>query len=63
MNYDENFTHKYYASFLPSKYHEDISSGSEYDSTKWRVSCNKNIILYLLLNKLKSFEWKLLLFF
>ena len=51
MNDDENFIHKYYAPFLPSKNHEDISSGSEYDSVKRRVRCNKKIILDLLLNK------------
>ena len=27
-NENENFTHKYYAPFLPSKNNEDISSGS-----------------------------------
>ena len=29
MNDDENFIHKYYAPFLSSKNHEDVSSGSE----------------------------------
>ena len=42
---------KYYAQFLSSKNHEDISSGSEYDSAKQRVHRNKNIILDLLLYK------------
>ena len=50
--------HKYYAPFLPSKNYEDVSSGSEYDPEKRRVCCNKMIIYYLLLNKPKSFEWK-----
>ena len=27
MNDDESFIHKYYAPFLPSKNHEDVSSG------------------------------------
>ena len=31
MNDDYNFIHKYYAPFLSSNNHEDISSGSEYD--------------------------------
>ena len=53
MNYDEHFIHKYYAPFLPSNNHEDISSGSQYDSEKRRVRCNKRIILDLLLNKSK----------
>ena len=54
MNDDENFIHKYYAPFLPSKSYEDVSSGSEYDSVKQRV----RIILDLLLKKSKSFEWQ-----
>ena len=28
MNDDESFIHKYYLPFLPSKNHEDVSSGS-----------------------------------
>ena len=48
MNDDENFIHKYYAPFLPSNNNEDVSSGSEYDESKQRVRCHKNIILYLL---------------
>ena len=55
MNDDNNFIHKYYVPFLSSKNHEDVSSGSEYDSTKRRVRCNKNIISNLLLNKSTSF--------
>ena len=31
MNDDELYINKYYAPFLSSKDHEDISSGSEYD--------------------------------
>ena len=60
---DENFINKYYAPFLPSKNNEDVSSGSEYDSAKRRVRRNKNIILYLLLNKPKSFECQVSLLF
>ena len=40
MNDDENFIHKYYAPFLPSNNNEDVSSGSEYDSSKQRVLRN-----------------------
>ena len=29
MNDDDNFIHKYYAPFLSSNKHEDVSSGSE----------------------------------
>ena len=58
MNDDENGIQKYYAQFLPSKNNEYLSSGSEYDSAKRRVRPNKNIILDLLLNKSKSFEWQ-----
>ena len=55
MNDDDKFIHKYYAPFLSSKNHSDVSSGSEYDSAKRRFFCHKNIILYLLLNKSKRF--------
>ena len=41
-----------------SKNYEDVSSGSEYDSAKRTVSRHKNNIWDLLLNKSKSFEWK-----
>ena len=58
MNDDANFIHKYYAPFLQSNNHEDISSGSEYDSAKRRIRHNKKIILNLLLNKAKIFEWQ-----
>ena len=51
MNDDENFIRKYYTQFLPSNNHEDISSGSEYDSVKQRLRSNKKIILDLLLNE------------
>ena len=55
MNDDDSFIHKNYALFLSSKNHEDVSSGSEYDSVKRRVRHNKKFILYLLLNKSNSF--------
>ena len=55
MNDDKTFIHKYYAPFSPSNNNEDVSSGWEYDSEKQRVRNNKNILLDLLLNKLKSF--------
>ena len=58
MNYDDNFIHKYYAPFLSSKNNEDVSSVSEYDSEKRRVHYNKNLILDLLSNKSKTFEWQ-----
>ena len=54
-NNEENFIHKYYEPFLSSNNHEDVSSGTEYDSAKRRFCRNRNIILYLLLNKSKSF--------
>ena len=44
-----------------SKNHEDVSSGSEYYLAKQKSHCNKKNILYLLLNKSKAFEWKILL--
>ena len=56
MNDDENFIHKYYAPFLPSNNNEDVSSGSEYNPEKQIVRRHENDILYLLLNKSKSFE-------
>ena len=34
INYDEDFIHKDYAPFVLSNNHEDVSSGSEYDSAK-----------------------------
>ena len=58
-----NFIHKYYASFLSSKNHKDLFSVSEYDSDKWRVCRNENIILDVLLNKSKSFECQVSLLF
>ena len=58
MNEDENFIQKYYAPFLPSNNNKYVSSGSEYDSAKRRVRRNKKIILDLILNKSKSFEWQ-----
>ena len=47
---DDNYIHKYYALFLLSKIHKYASSGTEYNSTKRRVRCQKNVILDLLLN-------------
>ena len=61
MNDDDNYMHKYYATFLSSKNHEDVSSGSEYDSVKLGFFCNKNIILNLLLNIF--FKWQVSLLF
>ena len=43
MNDDENFIHKYYTPFLSSKNHEDLLSGSFYDSAKRTVSCHKKL--------------------
>ena len=56
MNDDDNIIHKYYAPFLSSKNHEDVSSGSEYDLANRRVRQDKKIILDLLLSKPKRFE-------
>ena len=43
MNDDTNHIHKYYAPFLLSNNHEEVSSGSEHDSVKRRVdSIQKN---------------------
>ena len=50
MKVYDNFIHKYYASILLSKNHEDVSSGSEYELEKRRVRRQKNVILDLLLN-------------
>ena len=63
INDDDSYIHNYYAPFLSSNNHEDLSSGSEYDSAKWRVCCNKNMILDLILNKSRSFEWQVTLLF
>ena len=63
INDDENSIHKYYVQFLLSNNNEDVSSISEYNSAKQRVSHNKKIILDLLLNKSKSFEWQVSLLF
>ena len=41
MNYDENFIHKYYSQFLPSKNIIDVFSESYYDPAKQRVDCNR----------------------
>ena len=56
INGDSNYIHKYYAPFLLSNIHEDLSTGTLYDSDKLRVCCQINIILDLLLRKSKSFE-------
>ena len=53
-----NIMHHFY-----HKTHEDVSSGSEYDSEKQTFHSNKNIILDLLLNKSKSFKWHVSLVF
>ena len=45
MNDDDNFFQTYYAPFFLSKNHEDLSSGSEYDSEKQTFCSHKNIIL------------------
>ena len=44
--------------FLLSSNHEDVSTGTEYDSEKQRVHHQNNVILDLLLNKSKSFEFQ-----
>ena len=41
MNNDEHFIHKYYAPFLSSKNHEDVSYRSEYDSSKRKFRNHK----------------------
>ena len=48
--------HKYYALFLSPDNHQDVSTGTEYDSAKRGVCRHKCIILNLLLNKSKIFE-------
>ena len=58
MNDEKNYIHKYYAQFLSSNNHSYVYSGSEYYSEKRRICRQKNIILDLLLKKLKSFEWQ-----
>ena len=63
MKVYDNFIHKYYASILLSKNHEDVSSGSEYELEKRRVRRQKNVILDLLLNKPRRFEWQVSLLF
>ena len=59
MNDDGNSIHKYYAQFLSSKKYEDKFSGSEYDLAKRSFCRHENILLDLLFNKSKSFEWQL----
>ena len=55
VNDDDNYIQKYYAPFLSSNIHEDVSSGIEYNSAKRRVRRQKNVILDLLLTKSKIF--------
>ena len=55
--------HKYYAPFLSSKNYEGVSTGIDYDSVEHIFCCHKNIILDLLLDKSKSLEWRISLFF
>ena len=45
INYDDNFSMKYYAPFLWSNNHECVSAGTEYDSTKQIFFLHKNVIL------------------
>ena len=45
MNYYDNFINRYDAPFLSSNSHEDVFSGSEYDSEKLTNRRHKNIIL------------------
>ena len=54
MNDGDNYIHKYYTSFLSSKIHEDVSTGTEYYSSKQIVRCQKNVLLDLLLKKSKG---------
>ena len=63
INDDYNAIPKYYAQFLSSENHKDVSSGSVYDSAKRNVYINKNIILDLLFNKLNIFECQVSLWF
>ena len=45
MNDDENYIHKQISLFLSSKNHEDLFSGTDYDSEKLIVRHQKNVIL------------------
>ena len=40
MNDDVNILHKYYSPFLSPNKYEDVSTGTEYDTEKRRVSCH-----------------------
>ena len=51
MNGDDIYIHKYYALFLSSHNHEDVSSGSEYALAKESVCHQKNIIYDSLLKE------------
>ena len=55
MNYYYNYMHKYYAPFLSSNNHLYVSSGSEYNSDKRRVCCNKKVPLDSIINESNSF--------
>ena len=65
MNDDGNVAHKYFAPFLSSNTQENVSTGTEFESAKFRVCHHKNMIMDLLLKVSKSFEWQvsLLIFF
>ena len=63
MKDHDNFIHKYYLPLFWSNNHEDVSSGSEYDSAKLTVRRHENIIFDLLLNKSKIFEWQISLLY
>ena len=45
MNDDDNYIHNCYAQFLSSNNHEDLISGTEYDSEKRMVCHQKNVML------------------
>ena len=62
-NHYDNYIHKYNSPFLSSKDNKDVSSGSEYDSEKYRVRRQKNLFWGILLKKSKSFECNLSLLF
>ena len=57
MNDDDKFIHKYYAPFPSSNNHENVYSGSDYNSEKRKFCRHKNITLDLLLNESNIFEW------
>ena len=62
INDDENFINKYYAPFILSNNHKDISLLDQNMISENRILCrHKNIILDLLLKKSNSFKWQVLL--